>query len=174
MASYQTVFDTTAVPFGYGWAIGLLVFGALAVWWGIRRLLDFNNNMYGYVRAFRSLLIFGAGCVMFYLACFDWWQYRSLQAAMADGEGVEQIEGIVQDHWVKEQTRETSNEVRIDLVEHFRISKIEFQFAQGQKEGRYFTNAADHRVKLYDGMRLRISYIATKKANKIVKLEVAE
>lgn len=174
MASYQTVFDTAAVPFEYGWTMGLLAVGALTVFWGIRRLLDFNNSMHGYVRAFRSFLVFGAGCVMFYLACSGWWQHRDLQAAMASGEGIEQIEGVVQDHWVKEETRETSNDVKIEVVEHFRISTVEFKFAQGRKTGRYFTNAADHSVKLYDGMRLRVSYVAAKKSNKIVKLEIAQ
>jgi hypothetical protein len=174
MANYQTVFDVGTVPFNYGAAGFLLLVGALCIWWGIHRLRSMSYDVFSYFRAFKAGMLAIAGFGVFVFIGHDWWTHQSLQAAATTGEGIEQVEGIVQDHWIKEQTRETSDDVRVELVEHFRISHIDFQFAQTKSQGRYFTNAADHPVKLRDGMRLRVVYVAVGNTNKIVKLEVAQ
>lgn len=171
--NYETVFDSSTVPYGYGWAAAALAFATVIIIWAIYRLRRVDHDVWSYYRAFKDAIGFLVAIGFIVFIGYDWWTYQSVQTAAASGEGAEEIEGIVQDHWVKEQTRETSSDVRIEMVEHFRISTVEFEFAQGSSESRYFANAADHRVKLYDGMRLRIRYLAKKTANKIVKLEIA-
>jgi hypothetical protein len=104
----------------------------------------------------------------------DWWKHQSMQAALIQGEGTQQIEGSVQDHWIKEQTRETGNEIRIEAIENFRIAHVNFRFTQTKRRTTYFTNAADNSVGLRDGMRLRVVYVVVGEVNKIVKLEVAQ
>lgn len=172
MISYETVFDSSLVPFKYGVAIGLLVIAAIGIWWGIRRLHNIEEGIFASLRAFKTLMLVVAGFGIFVFVGHDWWTHQSAQAAAASGEGAAVIDGIVQDHRVGEQTVETSDKVRIDMVEHFQVSDIAFDFAQGRGGGRYFSNGDDRHVKIYDGMRVRVTYIATEKANKIVKLEI--
>jgi hypothetical protein len=174
MISYETVFDSSMVPFKYGWGLGLLLVAAFSIWWGIRRLRNSDGGFFGLIRAFKSLALVITGFGIFVFIGHDWWTHQVVQTAAASGDGAEIIEGIVRDHQVGEQTVETKDDVRIDMVEHFRVSKVEFDFAQSRSEDRYFSNASDHRVKIYDGMRVRVTYIPTKKANKIVKLEIAQ
>jgi hypothetical protein len=172
--TYVTVFDSSMVSFKYGWGIGLLLIAAFSIWWGIRRLRNFDGGIFGSLRAFKALALVVAGLGIFVFIGHDWWTHQAVQTAAASGEGAEMIEGIVRDHRIGEQTVETSDKVRIDVVEYFRISKVEFDFAQTSSEERYFSNAADHRAKIYDGMRVRVTYIPTKKANKIVKFEIEQ
>ncbi len=174
MTSYQTLFDASTVPFRYGGAAFLLVVAALSIWWGFHRLRQVDYNFFADYRTFKSTatLLVGAGLIMF--IGHDWWDHQAAQAAIARGEGTRQVEGVVQDHWIKEQTRETGDKVRIDTIEHFRIAHVDFEFAQTRSQQTYFTNAADHFVKLRDGMRLRVIYVAAGDTNQIVKLEAAE
>ncbi len=172
--TYVTVFDSSMVSFKYGWSIGLSLIAVFSIWWGIHRIRNFDGGFFGSLRAIKALALVVAGLGIFVVIGNDWWKHQAVQTAAASGEGAEVIEGIVRDHRVGEQIVETKDKVRIDIVEHFRISKIEFDFAQTRSEERYFSNAADHRVKIYDGMRVRVTYIPTKKANKIVKLEIEQ
>lgn len=172
--AYEIAFDSSQVTYGYGWAAGALAFAVIIIIWAIYRLRRIEHGMWNYYRAFKDALGFLIAIGFIVFVGYDWWTFRSIQTAAASGNGAQEIEGIVQDHWVKELTRETSSDLRIEMVEHFRISTVEFEFARTNRVGRYFSNAADHRVKLYNGMRLRIRYVETKTANKIVKLEAAQ
>lgn len=173
MANYQTLFDASTVPFGYGSAASVLLFSAIAIGWGFRRVHRMDYNFFADYRTFKATALIVVGAVMFMAVGHNWWEHQSMQTALSRGEGTEEVEGIVQDHWVKEQTRDTNDKVRIETIEHFRVAQIDFEFAQTKSQNHYFTNAADHALMLQNGMRLRIAYVEVDDANKIVKLEIA-
>jgi hypothetical protein len=173
MIDYEILFDASTVSFTYGRAVILLLISAVAIWWCLRRLRAVDYRIFADSHTLKASALSVIALALFGMVGRDWWEHREMQAAISRGEGILQVEGVVQDHWIKEPARETGDMVRIETVEHFRIADVHFQFAQTDSDGRYFTNAGDHAVKLQDGMRLRIAYIAVGDSNRIVKLEVA-
>jgi hypothetical protein len=170
--NYEILYDTTTVSFSYGKSVALIVPGVLSIVFAAFAMIRFAEGRTTFLRAFKGLAVGIVGFGMFYLVGADWWNYQKLQAAAASDTGISHVEGVVQDHWVKEQTSDTGGEIKIETVEHFRIRHTHFQFIHGAGKGHYFTNSGDSAVDLREGMRLRIAYLEDGESNLIVKLEM--
>ena len=171
MGDYKTLFDAITVPFGYGGGAIVLLVSALVMWLGFRRVRAADYNFFADYRTARGTVWLFIGSVFAMAVIHLWWTHQTAQAAISRGEGIQQVEGILQDHWIKEETHQSGSSMRIVSVEHFRIAQTEFQFAAGDY-GPYFTNRQG--VKLENGMRLRVTYVDVDQRQKIVKLEVAQ
>jgi hypothetical protein len=170
VASYETLFDATTVPFGYGGSAILLAISALVMWWGFRRVRQADYQFFADYRTARGTVWLLIGSVFAMGVGQQWWAHQTAQATIRQGDGTQQVEGVVQDHWIKDETRQSGSTMRRVRTEHFRIEQTEFHFVAGDF-GPYFTNRQG--LKLENGMRLRVSYRELEQRRRIVKLEVA-
>jgi hypothetical protein len=170
MANYQTLFDATTVPFGYGGSAILLLISALVMWWGFRRVRQADYHFFADYRTARGTVWLLIGSVFVVAVFQQWWSHQTAQAAIRQGDGTQQVEGVLQDHWIKDETRQSGSTMRLVRTEHFRIEQTEFQIVAGDY-GPYFTNRQG--LKLENGMRLRVTYLEFEQRRRIVKLEVA-
>ena len=169
--AYETLFDVTTVPFFGASAILIIIVATIFTVFGLWRLSYVDFNIFASRRAFYCAMVVGAGFLYFTMLGHSWNQHRSMQAATSSGEGVKWVEGAVQDHKFTERPRDDDDGVK--RIESFRVARTIFEFTQTKEQTSFFTNAADHAVKLHNGMRLRIAYLLDGKSNRILKLEIA-
>src|SRR5262245_39378813 len=100
--AYETLFDVTAVPFFGSSAVLIIVIATIFTVIGLWRLSYVEFNIFASRRAFYCALMVGAGCLYFTRLGHDWNEHRAMQAAVSSGSGVKWIEGMVQDHAVKD------------------------------------------------------------------------
>lgn len=164
----QILFDATETPFDYGRAaVLLLVAGGILLWLAASWLRALGGaggapggGPWGGLLQNLKRLGFGAGALLaMSMPVRDWSEHRALQEAAGGGSGAQVIDGIVQEHTVKEEPVETGERVRIGTVERFRVSGVSFKFAQTAALEPYFTNARERPVDIRDGQRLRIVYV---------------
>lgn len=166
MTDYQTLFD--AAQFGYGTAAFRLLLAAFLIWLGLRRLRNAGGGIFAALGGIRGLVMMVVAFGLIVSIGREWWQ-----SIEGPDEGSKQVEGHIYDHWIKQRIRTVNGQDRKQIIEHFGIGGIDFEFAQTNNKGSYFTNAAAEPVKLQNGMQLCVAYVEDDDANKIVQLEVA-
>ena len=162
--NYETHFDLATMPFPYEGPLRMIAFGIMAFAYGAYRFHKSDLTFWRAVRNYKMLVLVFIGTGLVGYTVRNSWDFFWMRSAAADGE-VEQIEGIVQDHWIKRASNDT--------FEHFRIGTVEFQFKHRDGDESFFNNAGRQKTELGDGIRLRVAYLVMGPNNRIVKLEIA-
>jgi len=163
--NYETHFDLAAMAFPYERPLGIIAFGIVAFAYGAYRIYRMDLTFWRILRNYKMLALVAIGTGLVGYTVRNSWDFFSMRASAASGE-VENIEGIVEDHWIKKPGNDT--------FEHFRIGTVEFLFKHRDGDEAFFNNGGRQKTKLGDGMRLRVAYLVMgADNNRIVKLEIA-
>jgi len=163
--NYETRFDLAATPFPYEGPLRMIGIGIVALAFAAYRIYRMDMTFWGFLRNYKMLVLVFIGTGLIGYTVRNSWDFVWMRSAAANGK-VEQIEGIVQDHWIKRASNDT--------FEHFRIGTVEFFFKQRDGDESFFNNGGRQKTELRDDMRLRIAYLVMgTDNNRIVKLEIA-